>query len=422
MDAAPRPDLLHRFTDRLSGAERDVLAGVRTWAEAHVAPLYLVGGSVRDLLLGRQHLDLDFAVEGDTAALARELAGAFAARVTFHEQFGTAAAEGAGWSLDLVRTRAERYSAPAALPLVEPAGIAEDLARRDFTAHAMALRLDGSGAGVLLDPYGGEADIQRRAFRVLHAASFRDDPTRILRLARYVARLEFAIEPETLRLAQRDSVFIDALSPARITHELERGFAEPLPERVLAMLAELRALRRIFPAESQTEAVAERFARLRDGSGTVPAFADYLCALAADWPRPGVQQLCERLALRQDAIAALRDLPAARRTLRELVETGADAAQSVEALARHQLPAIRGAGAGGGGSYAKLVRRYMSQWRDLRPRLNGDDVLALGVPPGPAVGGALRALTAARLRGEVPDKAAECALVRRWLEAAKTIE
>ncbi|HLZ72940.1 MAG TPA: hypothetical protein VKV26_23800 [Dehalococcoidia bacterium] len=420
MEPVQRQDLFARFTRELREGERAVIAAARAWAAEQAAPLYLVGGSVRDLLLGRGHLDLDLALEGDLAALTRELSPRFRSEVTFHEQFGTASLEGIGWALDLVRTRSERYGAPADLPLVEPAGIAEDLARRDFTAHAMALRLDGESAGMLLDPFAGEADLQRRLFRVLHGESFRDDPTRLLRLARYAARLGFAVEPETLRLARRDAVFLDSLTPARITHELVRGFAEPLPETMLSVLGELRALRRVLPALSQTEAVSEWFSGLRADGGAAPAFADYLCTLGADWSRTDLQWLVRRLELRQDVLAALHDLPGATRTLRELVHAGADAADVVEALARIELPAIRGAGARAGGAKAKLVRRYIGQWRDLRPRLRGDDLLALGVPAGPAVGAVLRALTAARLRGRLPDRSAEQAFVGRWLEAART--
>jgi tRNA nucleotidyltransferase (CCA-adding enzyme) len=256
--------------------------------------------------------------------------------------------------------------------------------------------------------------------RVLHEASFRDDPTRLLRLARYAARLAFTVEPETLRLARRDAVFIDQLSPARLAHELERGFAEPLPERMLAALSNLHALRRIFPALQQTEAAAQWFARLRDDGGGPPGLADYLCALGAGWPRVELQRLGERLELRHDVLAALRDLPGAVRALRELTAGGADPVQVVEALARYELAAVRGAGANCGGSSAKLVRRYIGEWRLLRPRLRGDDLLALGVPPGPRVGEALRALTVARLRGKLPNDAAERSFVRKWLEATGT--
>src|SRR5579885_979786 len=159
MQETPRPELLARFEAGLDRREQLILEAACTWCAEQRVPLYLVGGSVRDLLLGRSRLDLDLAVDGDAAALGRALAHSGRARLTVHEKFGTAALAGDGWTLDLVRTRAERYTAPAALPSVAPGSIDADLARRDFTAHALALRLDAAARGVLLDPFGGEADI-----------------------------------------------------------------------------------------------------------------------------------------------------------------------------------------------------------------------------------------------------------------------
>ncbi len=415
-----RPALLSRFELGLNSAERELVDLARGWSAQRGVSLYLVGGSVRDLLLGRTRLDLDLALEGDVTALGRALADRLGARLTLHDQFGTALLEADGWTADLVRTRAERYTAPAALPEVRPGSIADDLARRDFTVHAMALRLDAEGAGLLIDPFGGERDLATHRFRVLHEQSFRDDPTRILRLARYASRLGFAVEPDTLRLARRDAVYIDLLSPARIAHELERGFAEPLPELMLAALDDLHALLRVFGEPLPIAALGSRFGRLREDGGPAPAMAEYLCALAADWPRIAIEGLTRRIELRQDAIAALHDLPAARRALRELASQLATPSRVVEALGRCALAAVRGAAAAAGGSNARLVRRYLREWRELRPRLRGEDLIALGVPRGPRVGELLRALTAARLDGSLPDRAAEVAFVRCRLAEAAT--
>lgn len=412
MRARERPELLARFEAGLDQRGRELVQAASAWAVAHAAPLYLVGGSVRDLLLGRAWQDLDLALDGHAVALGQTLAERFGVAVTVHEQFGTATLAGDGWTLDLVRTRAERYTAPAALPVVAPGSIADDLARRDFTVHAMALRLDGDGRGTLFDPFGGELDLARRAYRVLHDDSFRDDPTRILRLARYMPRLGFAVEAHTLMLAHRDAGYIDLLSPARVAHELERGFAEPQPELMLAALDGLHASLRVFGEPVPVASLAERFGRLREDGGPRPAMADFLCTLAADWPRVALERLAQRVELRQDAIGALRDLPAARRALNELAMEHAPASRVVEALGRCALPAVRGAGAAAGGSNARLVRRYLREWRELRPRLRGDDLVAIGVPHGPRVGELLRALTAARLDGALPDRAAELAFVR----------
>src|SRR5512143_772250 len=181
------PARLARLVDALPGIEplREV---------ARRVPAYLVGGAVRDLLLGIEGADLDIAIDGDAEALAQmpgfelEREGLF---LTGRLQLGEV-------KVDFARTRAERYAHPGALPEVRPAPIGEDLARRDFTINAMAFPLTGDGE--LIDPHGGLADLRAGVLRVLHGRSFIDDPTRALRAARYAARFGFELEGGTARL------------------------------------------------------------------------------------------------------------------------------------------------------------------------------------------------------------------------------
>jgi poly(A) polymerase len=181
--------------------------------------LALVGGAVRDLLLHRLHddpwrglPDLDLVVEGQAAALTGRLANhlpAGAVRcIQEHGAFGTVAVElhwpeWGTWLLDVASARRERYPLPAENPLVSPGSLDDDLARRDFSVNAMALVLDGEGRGAqLLDPHGGQLDLAQRQLRLLHDHSLSDDPTRLLRAARYVARLGFALAAPSLRQAR----------------------------------------------------------------------------------------------------------------------------------------------------------------------------------------------------------------------------
>src|SRR6185503_8353177 len=161
--------------------------------------VYVVGGAVRDVLLGRAPHELVFVVEGDAVAVARRAADRLGGRVTVHERFGTATVEASDVSFDLAGARREHYARPGALPDVElGASLAEDLARRDFTVNAIALHL---ADGELTYHEGAREDLEAGVLRVLHEGSFRDDPTRLLRLARYAARLKFSAEPRTDRLA-----------------------------------------------------------------------------------------------------------------------------------------------------------------------------------------------------------------------------
>ena len=187
----PRPDLLEAYR-RLPAAAplRDRLGDA--------GGLYLVGGAVRDLLRGEPP-DLDFVVDGELDPVVMAIGGSLMA----YDRFGTATIAVDGFRYDLARARRERYPHPGALPEVEPAPIGEDLERRDFTVNAMALGLGGDDAGTLLSVDRAREDLDARRLRVLHDASFTDDPTRLLRLARYAARLGFAVEPHTRRARRR---------------------------------------------------------------------------------------------------------------------------------------------------------------------------------------------------------------------------
>ena len=195
----------------------------------------MVGGAVRDVLLGRTPHELDFVVEGDALAVARRAAERLGGTVTAHERFGTATVEAPGATFDLAGARRERYERPGALPDVElGASLAEDLARRDFTVNAIALHL---ADGELTYYAGAREDLAAGALRVLHDRSFRDDPTRLLRLARYAARLAFSAEPRTDQLAAEAVAegAVATVTGSRLGAELRLLLREPQPAALLEL-------------------------------------------------------------------------------------------------------------------------------------------------------------------------------------------
>ncbi len=226
--------------------------------------LYLVGGPVRDLLLGQPVVDLDLVVEGDAIRLARHLAHQFGGRVVAHRRFGTAKwllddrvwremggpppPDRAVAAVDFATARTEFYTHPTALPEVERSSIKQDLHRRDFTINTLAIRLAPPHWGELLDFYGGEADLREGVIRVLHSLSFIDDPTRILRAARLEARLGFRLDPRSEALIANALPMLNRVSGERIRHELELILAEEEPERALCRLERLGVLAQIHPA------------------------------------------------------------------------------------------------------------------------------------------------------------------------------
>jgi len=414
--------LLHKFEAGLSPAEQPILAAMREWQPVQPSTVYLVGGAVRDLLLDRQRLDLDLAVDGDWTGLAYELGARLAADVTLHTHFTTAQVTHRNGTIDLVGTRDERYAYPGALPAVEPAAIETDLGRRDFTIHALAVVLTGPQKGQLIDPFGGCADLRARLLRVLHRDGFRDDPTRLLRLARYSARLDFSVEAATRELAKRDGTFLTTVSSARVMHELERTFAEEHPEEAIRLMDELHALRAIFSQWRLPDGLERSFERLRHDGGQLPTIAEYLSAMLSGWVPDRLRRFREHLGPRQPVAAALSDLPAARALLAKLAAGSGEAWIAVPELNRLQLAAVRAAGAAGDDRTAAVVHRYLGEWSALQPSLRGGDILAMGVPPGPRVGELLRMLQYAVLRREVTTPEQERCLVQGWLAKSQAGE
>lgn len=376
---------------------------------------FLVGGAVRDLLLGREPVDIDIAVEGDVEAVAGRLAEALGGDVIIHERFGTATVvAGRIDAVNLAQTRRESYAEPGALPDVEPAGLAEDLGRRDFTINAIAAALNAGAVGTLSDPHGGREDLRDGLVRVLHPASFSDDPTRLLRAVRYAARLGFTLEPDTeqwVRAAVADGA-PKTVSGSRIRDELIDLLAENEAPRAVELLRDLgidRALHRDLRADPELVASAKLGAA---ETGADPALAA-LAALATDRlanrdgeagirDGDGLAAWIDRLGLasgeRDAALRAARSAPelaeALRRDLRPSQLRALLDGEPPEALA---LALALGAP-------AAPILDFVSRLSTVRLEITGADLLAAGLPESPALGRALEATLARKLDGEVDGR------------------
>ena len=243
--------------------------------------IYLVGGVVRDLLLGQANFDLDLVVEGDAIELAQQLRKINQGKITTHPHFNTAKLQWDNWSVDLATARSETYDKPGALPTVTPSSIDDDLSRRDFTINAMAIHLNPGYYGRLVDPHDGRNDLKHKRIRVLHEKSFTDDATRIWRGLRYEQRLDFHLEIKTLALLQRDIPMLDTISADRIRYEIECILQEKYPEKVFRRAQELGVLAKLHPALKGNGWLAEKFDQARRlCSPQSPEFDLYLALLA----------------------------------------------------------------------------------------------------------------------------------------------
>lgn len=366
--------------------------------------VHLVGGAVRDLLLGGRPEDLDLVVEGDAPAVARELARRLGGEALEHERFGTATVRAGGHAYDLATARAEVYPQPGALPEVRPAPLAQDLLRRDFTIHAIALTLGGPEPGALHAVRGAREDLAARRLRVLHEASFRDDPTRLLRLVRYAARLGFEIEPGTRALAL-DAVAAGALetvSGARIGDELRlllAGHAALDALDICARLGICAALRRGLRPDRR---VAEAALTLLPPEGRSDLLLLAACARAIE--APGLRSWLDALEFeareREVVVAAASRAARVAGRLRAAQRPSAiaDAArgETVETLA---LAGALGADA--------PARRWLAELRHVALEITGGDLLAAGVPEGPQIGRRLASVLTRKLDGEVSGREQE---------------
>jgi tRNA nucleotidyltransferase (CCA-adding enzyme) len=382
-------------------------------------PVAVVGGVPRDLLGGRPGggvRDLDVVVEGDGRAFARRLAERTGGAVREHPAFGTATVrQPGGERVDVATARREHYARPGALPAVEPATLAEDLMRRDFSVNALAVRLDGAARGRVVDPAGGLADLARRRVRVLHPLSFVEDPTRIFRAGRFATRLGFRLDPTTgrlLRAAARLDVY-GALSADRLRAERDAVLAEPAPAAVLAWLGRAGAFRLVLPGYRAAATGAARLGRVEGCARDLALDPDarallYLLALGAHLPAGDLEAWLARWAVppRQRGMAARarEDAPA---LLREPGRGPDGGAAGDEPLPGAPAPALTAAWACVVAARPAVRRRIVDERRrlgTLPPLLTGDDLRALGLSPGPLFGRLLAGVRRGQSRGRLRSR------------------
>jgi tRNA nucleotidyltransferase (CCA-adding enzyme) len=381
--------------------------------------VYLVGGSVRDILLGERNFDIDIVVEGDAIALARAVAEKLDGRVRAHKKFGTAVVlYGDDERLDLATARSETYHAPAVLPTVEPGSIDEDLHRRDFTINAMAVSLKGENLGQVVDPFGGQTDLEAGRIRVLHDRSFIDDPTRILRAIRYEDRYGFRMDEQTVQLAREciATGHVGDLSGARLRDELIALLEEGDVSHAIPRLAELGAQEEIHPHVVADDEAVRLFDRLRELNARyelgVPAWTLGLEALARKLPHEEIGPWLHGLKVRR------RDAE----QIRAAIEEGPRIA---EQLGRDSLPpadvvALAEPRAPDAPLFALALadlpqlHDYFGRLGQIKLEITGADIADLGLRESPRVGEILAAVRRRKLNGELAGRESE-------LEAAREL-
>jgi len=439
------PEIARKLEKALPSPLLDILKKAGAKARELGFSLYLVGGFVRDLLLGIPNLDLDLVVEGDAIALAKALAKDFGGRVRSHTRFGTAKliiedpqklASGYPHHLDFTSARIEFYEHPSALPEVEMSSIKQDLYRRDFTINTLAISLDPERFGELYDFYGGLKDLERGLIRVLHNLSFVEDPTRILRAVRLEQRLGFRIESRTLELVESALDLLDKVSGERIYHELRLTLQESEPEKALRRLEEIKVLKRIHPSLEGDGWITEKFRALREEMPIAqelgynlstpspsqrahyePIGALYLALWTYRMKSEDLETLIKRLHPPQDDSSLMREVQAFKEILKQLSESELSPSAIYKLLNPYSdrarfLARIL--------TDSWLARQrldlYQRTLRFIHPEIDGHYLQeVMKIPPGPIYRRILSALRDARLDGQVSSLEEEKALVEKIL-------
>ena len=410
---------------------------VATEAASQGTRIHLVGGPVRDLILGRPLVDVDLVVEGD----ARQLAEAIAERsatgdveVVAHDRFGTVRLQGEAAHVDLASLRSETYAHPGALPTVAAGDFAQDARRRDFSINALYWPLAGDDPTrrvPVLDPEGGLEDLAAGRLRILHPRSFHDDPTRAWRAARFVARLGVKLDRGSraaLRSALRDGAF-GAVSGERYRREWQHSVAESHHGahvgQVLSRLGEWHVLGALEPGlvlERECVAPLRRLSRvIAEPAWPTARWRGWEAALAiwlAPLPASLRRRTLDRFAVRGEAAKRIAGFGRiADRTLKQLGKArGRGAVDGLLApLPEESVQAL----------YALApvsVRRRMLRWgaedRRRRPPVNGADLVELGLA-GPEVGRALARIRAGFLDGEIVNREEALALAEEIARRAR---
>jgi tRNA nucleotidyltransferase (CCA-adding enzyme) len=405
---------------RLSPETIELLRELGRTADELGLSVYAVGGFVRDLLLGSTNLDLDLTVEGDGIFFAERFAATHGGRVRSHPAFRTAVVvRPDGSKIDVASTRLEYYESPGVLPTVERSSLRHDLYRRDFTINTLAFCINSDRFGILTDHFGGLQDIQQRLVRVLHNLSFVEDPTRVFRAIRFEQRLGFRIAPHTenlIRSAVRMNV-LEKVGGTRLLNELIQILNEPEPGGAVGRLAALGLLPSIHPnlrLAPETELIIREstqlltWFRLLYLDDACEQWQIYFLALTDRLKPDEFDESCRRLAIPGRIVShvfahrgqALGILDALQRRLKHGQEIRnseiyrwfhgmpLEILLYLAARARHE-------------QVRRFTSLYITRLRHVRPDLDGNALLGLGLTPGPHFCEIMHCLLDARLDGEI---------------------
>ncbi|TCK06484.1 CBS domain-containing protein [Phorcysia thermohydrogeniphila] len=411
----------------------NLIKEIGKFADERKVNAYIIGGFVRDLIIGRKNFDVDIVIEGDATVFAKELAKRFGAKVHTYERFKTATVVFKGGKrIDFASARTEVYRAPGALPEVDMAPLKKDLMRRDFTINTLAIKINEKEFGKLIDFFGGLKDIKDKKIRVLHSLSFVEDPTRILRALRFATRYRFELGKHTerlLKIAVQRKLF-KTVEGQRIYHELKQIFLEDNPLRVMNKLEKYRIISSLFPSISWDRFKKDLFERIRKviiwhklnfPEKETKYHILYFGALFLREPLNRVEKYIKELAVPQKEAELLfqilkNSLPLIKKV--RLAGKNSEVYELLQNLPEEFLLFL--AALPQDEETRNRVLNYLKSWRFIKPLVNGEDLKSMGLKPGPVFKKILSKLKYAIIDGELPnDREEQLTRAKELVDAEK---
>ncbi len=416
-DSSVFVDVRDMMRERLSPKILNLLRLLGTLAEEVGMKAYVVGGFVRDMLLGIPNEDVDIVVEGDGTRFADYAAKSFQGvkKVVTHDQFLTASLFFRdGFRVDVATARTEYYESPAKLPQVDISTIKKDLYRRDFTINALAVKLNPTEFGVLYDFFGGRKDLEEGIIRALHTLSFIDDPTRILRAVRFEQRFGFKIEETTEKLIREavDGGYLEKVTGMRLRQEIEKILRERQPLKSIKRLAEFDAIKHMFPRTFYSKVMEEKLERLfsflpwaKEFFGKINDFYALMYIFLEYYDEGSLEYVKYIYSIPDKVTNELKELEKRVAKMAEDIET-AERLSKIHDLIKELSPeGISYVASYLSESGREKLKEYLVKSREMKPkRVNGKYLIKLGLKPGPEIGSVLDELLKAKLDGLVSDE------------------
>lgn len=421
---------MKKYLDKLPREIKDLIRLAGDIAHKNNMRAYLVGGFVRDLILGLKNFDLDIAIEGEGIRFAEELAGKLKVRLIRHHRFKTATLMlERGLKIDIASARKEIYPQAASLPQVSPGSLKDDLARRDFTINAMAVSITREDFGRLIDYFSSRADLRAKRIRVLHVLSFIDDPTRILRAVRFEQRYSFRLEPNTL-FWLKEAVrlkMLEKVEPQRLRDELVLDLKEENVLKELRRMGKLAGFsfisRRLKPQASAWKLLNSARQQVNWFNKNYPQrrpldeWLIYFMGLIESMSVRDAESMCRNFALRRgEAMRIISYKKISRKSIAQLGRAGLKPSRVfslLEPLSYEVIILLKARHSGK--NFQRHIEDFFEIYNGMRILISGQDLRGLGVQPGPYYQKIFARVLKAKLEGRIKSRADELALIRKLI-------